>query len=381
LRWCFLCGLFEQNGGSRVLLSQIELSDFRNYERAACSPAPGINVVTGENAAGKTNFLEAVYFALCGGSFRSSRENEVVRFGAEKAIIRACVSMDGFTVNTAAEVRSDGKTLVLNGKDGQKRDFPGRRRTLLFRPEDLEVLTGPPAGRRRFIDQIFFGLVPAYEEAHRQFYRALQQRNALLRLGRGMVPETGEFKTWTDACVTYGTRLCRLRLNGLALFAPAAASIYRQLTGTKIFLRYVRSIGGGESEAEVRELFYVKLHGLLAQELRYGHTMAGPHRDDFIFMLKDNDLRRHGSRGEQRTAVLAMKLAEAGLLEKSTDDRIVYLLDDVFSELDRRRRQALLENIVGRQAFITATETPIAADGAVYRVENGKICRTGTEPT
>jgi DNA replication and repair protein RecF len=380
LRWCFLYESFKQNGGWRVLLKHIELEDFRNYERAACSPDSAKNFITGENAAGKTNFLEAVYFSLCGSSFRTFRENEAIRSGAGSAVIRARVSTDILTVDTAVEVRNDGKTLLLNRKEGQKRDFPGRRRILLFRPEDLEVLTGPPAGRRRFIDRIFFGLLPAYEEAHRQFYRALHQRNTLLRLPKGLVPDTSELKTWTETCVSAGTRLCILRFKGLALLAPAAAAIYRELTGTKIFLRYVSSIGGGESEAEVRESFYGKLHELLAQELRYGKTMAGPHRDDFFFLIKDKDLRSKGSRGEQRTAVLAMKLAEAELLEKNADDRIIYLLDDVFSELDRQRRQALLEKVTGRQVFITAVEQTVYGEGAEYRIENGKINREGAWP-
>jgi DNA replication and repair protein RecF len=235
------------------------------------------------------------------------------------------------------------------------------------------MVTGSPAERRRFIDRIFAGVVPGYKKAYREYHRALIQRNALLRIAKGPVLEVPEFGAWTESLVESGSRLCFLRLKGLCAVAPLAAALYRELTGTRLAVRYLSTLESGETEAEMRDRFNARLSALRIQEEQVRQTLAGPHRDDYIFFVEGKDLRRHGSRGEQRTAVLALKLAEAQVLEEGSGEQVIYLLDDVFSELDPKRRKALLESTEGRQAFITTAEPSVNGDGACFTVRAGQI--------
>lgn len=351
-------------------LSKIQLLNFRNYISAEFMPGGEKNVLTGENAAGKTNLIEAIYLGLCGRSFRTTREEEVIYSGADKAIVRTAVLKGGLEIETTVKVGKNGKRLLINGKEESQRRFPGNQSILLFRPEDLEMVSGNPGDRRKFFDRLFSGVINGYLQSFRKYYRSLDQRNTLLRSSNG---PTSEYDTWTEALVESGSDLCFLRLKAMAAVAPLVSSLYREMSGAKLYLRYLSSLGAGETREHIKQRFYEKISLLTEREWHYKQTMAGPHRDDYAFIVRGKDLRTHGSRGEQRTVVLALKFAEANMLRDKTGEQVIYLLDDVFSELDGDRRAALLETISYGQSFLTTVE-PAGIEGErCFRIQSGVI--------
>lgn len=358
-------------------IRSVYLKGFRNYKELSLKPFGGANLIVGGNADGKTNLLEALYFCLCGYSFRTAREEEVIRTGEDRAVLRALVEKVEFNKETAVEISGRGKKLTVNAKEASRRDFPGYLGTLLFRPEDLEIGVGSPGERRRFFDGIFAGILPGYYSAYRKYIRTLNHRNALLRRLRGCDRVTAEVRAWTEAVAETGSVVNILRLQALSLLAPVVTSCYQAIADAKLSIRYVSSVGLAESVSSLRERFLSKLLLIERAELQCGQTLVGPHRDDFCFVVDGRDLRRQGSRGEQRTAVLAAKLAEARMLEERRNDRIVYLLDDVFSELDPRRRAALASALQGRQVFVTATEPVTELRGYSWWIKSGTVTNRG----
>lgn len=354
-------------------LLSLDVQEFRNYARVSFRPCGGLNLVQGENAAGKTNLLEAIHFALCGCSFRTSREREVIRSGATEAVIRAVLLEHGVEKETAVQIRAGGKRLLLNGKEGNRRAFPGDTRIFLFRPEDLQVVSGTPAERRRFLDGILSRTTPGYEEALQRYFQAVRQRNAFLQQEKGRSNAPG-WDPWTEAVLEMGSTVLDLRIEGLRRLAPAAAGIYRELTGRKLILRYLSTVEVQESTGS-KEGFLRKILSVREQEVLQGQTLAGPHRDDFAFLVEGRNLRSQGSRGEQRAAVLAVKLAEAQIRAETSSGGLLYLLDDVFSELGPPWRTAVLGVLKGCQTFITTANPTVEIGACSFRVEAGDIRR------
>ncbi|MDI6631322.1 MAG: DNA replication and repair protein RecF [Bacillota bacterium] len=355
-------------------LLSLDMQDFRNYAQASFRPCAGLNLVRGENAAGKTNLLEAIYFALCGCSFRTVREKEAIRNSATGAVIRAVFLDRGVEKESAVQVRPGGKTLLLNGKEESRRAFPGEASLFLFRPEDLQVVSGAPVERRRFLDGILSGIVPGYRNALQRYFRAVGQRNALLRQGKSRNDALPGYDTWTEAIVETGSVVLNLRIEGFRRLAPVAASLYRELTGRKLVLRYLSTVEIQESIG-LKESFLKKILSVREQEVLQGQTLAGPHRDDLLFLVENQSLRGQGSRGEQRAAVLAVKLAEAQIRAETSSGGLLYLLDDVFSELGPHWRAAVLDALKGHQAFITTADPAVQVGACSFRVEAGDIRR------
>lgn len=355
-------------------LLSLEVWDFRNYAQAVFRPCAGLNLVRGENAAGKTNLLEAIYFVLCGCSFRTVREKEVIRSGAAGAVARGVFLKRGVETEAAVEVRPGGKTLLLNGKEESRRAFPGEESLFLFRPEDLQVVSGAPADRRRFLDGILSGIVPGYRTALQRYFRAVGQRNALLRQGKDGSGALSGYDTWTEALVEAGSVVLSLRIEGFRRLAPIATSLYRDLTGRKLVLRYLSTVEIQES-AGLKESFLKKILSVKEREVLQGETLAGPHRDDLLFLVENRNLRGQGSRGEQRAAVLAVKLAEAQIRAEKSSGGLLYLLDDVFSELGPRWRAAILDALRDRQVFITTADPAVQVNACSFRIEAGDIRR------
>ncbi|ACX51180.1 DNA replication and repair protein RecF [Ammonifex degensii KC4] len=346
------------------------LRNFRNYCELEWEPSSGINLLKGPNAAGKTNLLEALYFVLCGRSFRTLREEEIVRTGETTTLIKGKIATAWGEIETEVRFKKGTKLLFYQGKPASRRDFPGEKVVLLFRPEDLLVVTGTPAERRGFFNRVLAKLVPGYEEVLTRYQRALEQRNALLRL-----PEKKgeELEIWTEALVSAGALLYRLRVEGLGLIGPLTSSLYRELVGKKLVLRYATNAVSPAKEKPLAEQFAEALSALAEKEKVLGQTLVGPHRDDFLFIVEGEDLRYKGSRGEVRAAVLALKLAEAKLLEKMTGERTIFFLDDVFSEFDPQRRRALALYLEERQSFVTSAEPELKLPGRTFLIEQGRL--------
>lgn len=337
-------------------IERLRLRSFRNYEEADVRPAPGVTVLYGENAQGKTNLMEAVHLCCVGRSHRTSRDRELVRWGESEAYVQADVRRrDGVHQVGVALYPNEQKKkkITLNG-DPIKRigELMGQVNAVLFSPEDLRLVKDGPDGRRRFLDMEISQLQPAYFYALQRYARALNQRNGLLhelQLHRGDALFS-TLEEWDAMLAQSGAVVLRKRAQYLAQLEEKAEEIHDALSGgrEKLKLRYAGC--DADKEGLVR-----LLRAAREEDCRRGFTSVGPHRDDYKIIINGKDARAFASQGQQRTAALSLKLAEIEVMREETNEAPVLLLDDVMSELDVSRRRMLLTRIGGVQTMITCT--------------------------
>ena len=349
---------------------ELRASGFRNLETLRFSPCGGLNAVTGENAQGKTNLLEAMWLFTGGRSFRGARDQELVRAGAQEARLSLTFFSGGREQRAELTLRGGARQAVLNGvmKRGMA-ELIGRFCAVVFSPEHLSLVKGGPAERRAFLDSALCQAKPSYAIAYARYRRTLNQRNALLKdIARH--PELEDtLPIWDDRLCRSGAVLIRERRAYLERFAPRASAHYAGIAHGREELRltYEPSCGGDMAES---------LRRALREDIRFGHTSVGPHRDDIGIEIGGMAARLYASQGQQRSAVLAMKLAEAAVLAEACGEEPVVFLDDVLSELDGSRQLYLLSSLSGRQSFLTGCELPPRALGgtaARFLVRGGTV--------
>jgi DNA replication and repair protein RecF len=342
-------------------IERLRLADFRNYESLDYEPQPGLNVLVGPNAQGKSNLLEALAMLATGKSFRAHRESELVREGTERAqiagearIAAGAISVRCTIAKTPAGTR---KTFEVNGGAVGFARFLGRTRVVTFVPADLQLVGGGPALRRAFLNGALAQLSPTYYRDLALYGKIVQQKSALLR---GLVaPDRDLLLAYNDELVAPATALIAARRAFVAELAAATAAIYARWRGTaeELTLTYAPNPEGDLAAA---------LAAQAEAELRRRTTLVGPHRDDLRLAIDGRPLAAFGSQGQQRTAVLALKVAEYDVMRARTGDAPILLLDDVLSELDAARAAGFLTAVGGfEQAFLTATELPAGIGAAV----------------
>jgi len=351
-------------------VTRLQLRDFRSYERAELRLGAGLTVVAGRNGAGKTNLLEALYFACTGRSCRTANEREVVRFGAEvsRLVLEAEDEHGRHEVSVGFQP-GEPKRLRVDGAPVERlTDAPARPLVSVFLPDRLELVLGAPALRRAHLDQVIAALWPSRAGTRGAYSAALGQRNALIagiragRAGRGSLP------AWDAELARHGVALMRDRAEAAARLAPR-------------FERYAREVGlEGEpslayrprSRAGDAEQLAAELAERVEGDVERGFTGHGPHRDELAFRRAGRELRAYGSRGQQRLGLLALLLGEREELAAERGAPPLMLLDDVMSELDGGRRDRLVEVLrAGGQSVIATTDlshVPGADDPAVERV-------------
>jgi DNA replication and repair protein RecF len=358
-------------------VTRLELHDFRNYAAAELELGGELTVVAGPNGAGKSNLLEGIYFGCTGRSPRTSAERELVRKGASVArvVVDTADHETGHRIEVGFEPGEPKRLKVDRASVDSLTGIEARPLVSVFLPERLELVKGPPAARRAHLDRVVAALWPARADTRSAYSRALGQRNALLgRVRNGLAPATA-LDAWDAELARQGVRLMEDRretVDGLrAVFSELAGRL--GLRG-RAELRY-----RPRSDAVDADGLAAELSERREADLERGFTVHGPHRDEVSFLLDGASLRAYGSQGQQRTALLALLFAERGLLGERRDRSPLMLLDDVMSELDRKRRELLVELLrEGGQAVITATEAehvpgaPSAGDGLV-RVDDGRI--------
>ena len=359
-------------------LRRLRLRNHRNYAELDLSPGPNVNVFIGANGQGKTNLLEAVAMLALSSSPRARRESELVGPLGPGSRIEAEVDSGGLTRELAIALDIEGdRTRRVIEVDGARRrafDLPGNFRVTLFWPDDLGLVKAGPELRRRFMNQMLVQVEPGHARALAGLRRVLEQRNSLLK--RIAAGEGGEdtLHAWDEELVRVGTEIVDARAKATAQLEPVAARCHRQIgAGERLEIRYV---GPPENLAQA-------VHNSHAEDLRRGSTSVGPHRDDLLVLLDGREARSFASQGQQRTAVVSLKLAEAALVEHRTGERPVLLLDDVLSELDGERRAALLNEVAGGgQVVITSVEAgpfppELIARAMVWTVDQGRIQACG----
>ena len=350
-------------------VERVALRDFRSYDAVAIAIGPGLTVVHGPNGSGKTNLLEALYFGCTGRSFRTADERQLVRFGAGALRVVIAGAGDdrrrhelavGFAPGEPKRMTSDGAPVA------RLTDVPHRPLVSVFSPDRLELVKGGPALRRAHLDQFVAALWPARTVTRRAYREALAQRNALIARIRGGRAGADALAPWNATLAATGIALAADRGAAVDLIADRGAAHAASLgIAGEVLFSYRRRT----TAATVEELA-AELAGALDADLARGYTTRGPHRDDLAIVRDGRSLRRYGSQGEQRVALLALLLAERDALAAELDRPPLLLLDDVMSELDAGRRSQLAVELRrgGGQVVLTATErehVPGWSDAAV----------------
>ncbi len=345
------------------MLDRISLLDLRGYASLEASFGPGPHLVWGPNAAGKTSLLEAMVLLAWGRSHRTSSDGELIRWGTDLARVEGVVGRDTIevaVVRAGAGGTAGRKRIRVNGIGRRAAALGGLLRVVLFAPEEMLLIAGSPSLRRAVIDQLATAGSPAYGDALSTYGRTLQQRNSLLRAIREEGASRDELRFWDGAFLDAGATIIAERHRLLATLAGPLAAAHAEIApeeaaAASLTLRYATNAPPLPGET-ARDTLARRLAETAEKEVWNGSTLVGPHRDDLVFELDGRDLAGFASRGQQRTAILALKLAELDLVTAIDGRPPLLLLDDVFSELDPERRSHLVRRIAALpQAFVTTT--------------------------
>ncbi len=378
-----------------MYLKNLHLRSFRNYLDQQVTFSAQKTILVGNNAQGKSNLLEAVELLATLKSHRANRDRELVREGAAAGQIEAILERAYGVTELGLTLRKQGRRTAALNKEALRRqlDFLGTLNAVQFSSLDLELVRGTPESRRNWIDALLIQLEPVYAHMLHQYERVLRQRNALLKAIRQQheeqfptsssnIPDISQLQLWDEQLAAAGSRVTRRRARVLARLAPIArawhATISKQTEVLEI--KYVPNIDWTEDEPEkVQQAFRAKIERRRLAERHQGKTVVGPHRDEIEFTIDQTPARYYGSQGQQRTLVLALKLAELKLIEEVVGEPPLLLLDDVLAELDPNRQNQLLNAIGDRfQTLITTThigsfDVQWLKDSQILTVEAGRI--------
>lgn len=360
----------------------IRLHQYRNYIDESISFPPSIILIYGKNGQGKTNLLEALYMGGIGKSYRGLADSDLIHFENENSSI----ILKFIRNNVEQQIKiilskTDRKEIWVNETKITQRELVGTLNEVLFSPEDLQLVKGSPSLRRRFMDMEISQVNSSYYRQLLQYNRAISQRNRLLKKMKyeGIHP----MEEWDRQISQFAANIVAKRLQALHKISFLAGIIHRRLTGgiEKLSISYVQPYYDNEKNNQEDRTnpncYYELLQQNLQEDVYRTSTSIGPHRDDLTFFIDGADIKKYGSQGQQRTAVLALKLSELEYVKSETGEYPVLLLDDVMSELDENRRQALLDFVRNRiQTFITTTEPLIfeSMEGCCHIcIEQGKV--------
>ncbi len=413
--------------GNKMRCTHLSLSNFRNYQRLELALPPQVSIVVGDNAQGKSNLLEALHFLATTRSHRAIAERELIHWAAWSeslpfARLVADVQKTQTTLRIEIALLSDQskvqtpqpdetplphpdlgflaphpgptqKRLKVNGVPKRAMDVVGQMNVVLFSPQDLEIVNGSPSGRRHYLDTSLCQIDATYCRALVHYNRVLLQRNHLLKLIQEQAANLDELFFWDNELIAYGSQLIAGRQRALIALDGLTRQVHGQLTGQQEQLRLVYhpsvvisdltelldpSTGSGQALSGLGEQFRAQLRRVQKREIAQGTSVLGPHRDDLAFLVNSVDMNVYGSRGQQRTVALSLRLAEVAYMRAVVGEEPILLLDDIMSELDPARRAWVLQTIGQGQAIITATETDHFApsflrQATLFRVTAGQI--------
>lgn len=359
-----------------MYIKEIRLKDFRNYKYQKIFFSEDVNIFMGENAQGKTNLLEGIFFNTMARSFKTSRDKDVIRFGEEFCRIETDIYYgdDDHLIE-----------IVINreGKKGVKVDGVRIKRTsqllegvkiIIFSPEDLKIVKDEPSVRRSFIDREISQIRPGYLNEINRYKRALRQRNAYLKEDD---IRDDVLQLWDDEIISSGSKVIRMRREFIKKLLEISGNIHSLISGKKeeLHIDYETDVDdpGNEEEAFRKILLRER-----SRDKLYRVTTKGPHRDDIKISANGRDLKKYGSQGQQRTAALSLKLSEIRLVEEETGEKPVLLLDDVLSELDNERQKYLINSLGDNQMFITTTDiigsvARSLPEGKIFTIRGGEV--------
>jgi DNA replication and repair protein RecF len=399
-----------------MYLLSLSLANFRNYIRLALDIPRHVTILQGGNAQGKTNFVESIYYLTAARSPHASSDVQLINWLAthddlpHMRLVAEIVRKDEqtrveITLTQSGNGANYRKHIRINGAPKRVVDLLGQVNAVLFVPQDIALIDGSPSGRRRFLNVTLCQVDSAYYRALRAYVRVLEQRNHLLRSLRDRGGAWDQLDFWDAELAKNGAQVIAKRQRAVLDLEALAQPIHTDLSGgrERLRLRYAPTFDPGRTQTEKRQMtlgldlpppvsvpqdaaiiykaFLDVLHGSRRQEIQRGMTLTGPHRDDLRFLDGQVDLHLYGSRGQQRTAVLALKLAEVSWMAQATGEQPILLLDDVMSELDGQRRHYLCNQLDQvEQAIVTTTDLTALAPDLLQRANLYQVSRGRLEP-
>lgn len=356
----------------------LHLKNFRNYTDEKINFSSGINILTGENAQGKTNAGEAIFFACTGYSPRANKDKLVIKNGQEKGEITASANSIYGNVKVKIEFnKNDKKAIFINDIQVLKiGELLGNIHSVFFNPSDLKLVQETPEDRRRFMNVSLSQMSKKYFYSLQRYNKILSQRNNLLKdVRKDVIYET--LPIWDEQLCKEAGKIIKARNDFLLELAPIAESKHEYLSGGREVLKMHTESGYCGSEEQIAKELFDDLRKNLEKDMHLGFTTIGPHRDDIKFTLNDLDVRLYGSQGQQRTVALSLKLAEVETFKNRFNEYPILILDDVLSELDKNRQKKLISAVKDYQTIFTS----VAVDRSIFKgypytktiVENGKI--------
>lgn len=340
------------------MIQSIRLQQFRSYEDESFEFEPGVTIIVGPNGSGKTNLLEAILMVATGSSYRAT-DMELLRFDAPWARVDAQVESGQRSVKLVQDGVRIQKSYVFDEKPYKLLTLAHSLPAVLFEPNHLLLLHGQPEARRAYLDGLLEQTITGFATTRRHYRRALAQRNALLKNSKR--PTNEQLFVWNLRLSELGGAIAQSRHQLVQEIAKDISQLYIDLAGgstTNIAIEYVSKLKSQDYETRL----FQALEASYQQDIERGFTSYGPHRDDFLVLFDGRPAAEVASRGETRTAILALKVHELRLLEAKRDIKPIILLDDVFSELDGKRRHALAHFLRTHQTFITTTDADAAID-------------------
>lgn len=363
-----------------VYLRSITLKNFRTYLSESISFHKRFNLITGDNAQGKTNLLEAIYLLCNFKPFKQVGNEELISFGQDQARIKGEIEAANGLNEIHVALSGEGKNVRLNGKVVYNLSkYSGSFSVVLYLPSDLNIVKGSPSVRRQYIDTLISNLDPQHGKDSRSYYKTLGQRNALL--SRGSKINTDTMEVWDDKLAEIGARVTDRRLKAIRKVGDVLKKIYDSTSGVNSSVEIVYSNSYRKTDG-LKKSIRDGLQESLEKDKYRGHTSVGPHRDIISFYLNGRDTSSFASQGESKNLVLALKATEINIYSSMKEEKPILLLDDITSELDRRRKNFLFNLLLSYsgQIFVTSTseeEIPYTGERKLFRVENGKAVTVG----
>lgn len=360
-----------------MVVKSLEFENFRNLKNTTIIPSDGINVICGDNAQGKTNLIECLWLFTGGRSFRGAKDNELIAFGKNFSKVKLCFNSCGRDQTIEINIRNNRRSAVLN--DVPKNyisQIIGVFCAVIFSPDHLTLIKSGPEERRNFIDSAICQIKPSYASALAKYKRVLNERNALLK----DIPRHRELEDtldiWNERLALEGAAIAYERFAYIKKLSELAVKFYDGISDgkEKLSMSFKNSFKCDEnmSRIELKISLLTALQKKQSDDIYTGFTTTGVHRDDLVVKINGKDAKSFGSQGQQRSAVLSMKLAEASVLGEEKGEKPVILLDDVLSELDTSRQDYLLNRLENLQVFITCCEYSVNSENLIH-VQNGQI--------
>lgn len=368
-----------------MILKKIELKNFRNYTHLSTRFYKGINIIYGDNAQGKTNLLESIYVLGLTKSHRSFIDNNLIKAGESKSVIKGSINKGSLDINLEVDIEGSKKNLIIDNSNIKKvSDYISNMNIIIFYPDDLELLKGSPLNRRKYFNLELSQLYSNYFIILNEYNKLLKMRNEYLKkMNFGKPVDDIYFEILTNYLIDKAIILCKMRYKYVEKINAYSKDIYKDIMNVDNFsVKYCPSLEinykDDDESKESLKMFYKKQ---LDYDIRMCTTSYGPHKDDFEFYIGENNLKFYGSQGQQRIAVLCLKLCEIEIFRKYKESTPILLLDDVFSELSDDKKNNLLKYISKDiQTIITTTElsnldNKLIKKSKLFKIENGNLIK------